>query len=47
MGEGIEAGEMKPDINAKLTDFHGWSGHDTELGKHISLFVLEAEEAAF
>lgn len=47
MDDGLEAYEMKPEINAKLVDFHDWSGYDDELGKHISLSVLEAEEAAF
>ena len=47
MDDGLEAYEMKPEINAKLTDFHKWSGYEDELGKHISLSVLEAEEAAF
>lgn len=47
MDEGLEPYEMKPDINAKLGDFHSWSGYEDELGKHISLSVLEAEQAAF
>jgi glyoxylase-like metal-dependent hydrolase (beta-lactamase superfamily II) len=39
--------EMKPKIHEALTEFHGWSGYDEELGKHISQAYLEIEAAAF
>ena len=39
--------EMKPKIHDALTEFHGWSGYDEELGKHISRAYLEIEAAAF
>lgn len=39
--------EMKPIIHGELTSYHGWSGYDDELGKHISSAYLEIEAAAF
>lgn len=47
MREEMEAHEMKPKIEAQLTDFKDWQGLDEELGKHISLSVLEAEQEDF
>ncbi len=45
--EGLEDFEMKEKIVAKLADYKDWSGFDEEIGKHISLAVLEAEQAEF
>ncbi|MEE9491782.1 MAG: MBL fold metallo-hydrolase [Gammaproteobacteria bacterium] len=47
MEEGQEAFEMKDTIGKKLAVYKDWSGFDKELGKHISLAVLEAEQADF
>lgn len=35
--------EMKPTIQAKLARFAGWVGFDLNLGRHISVAVLEIE----
>lgn len=48
----MEAFEMKPEIEKKLkayedTKFTEWEGYETELGKHISLSVTEAEMEDF
>jgi len=45
--EGLADFEMKEQISAKLTAFHGWSGYDEFLGKTISLAIIEAEKASF
>jgi glyoxylase-like metal-dependent hydrolase (beta-lactamase superfamily II) len=45
--EGLEAFEMKQKIKEKLGDYKDWAGFEDELGKHISLAVLEAEQAEF
>jgi glyoxylase-like metal-dependent hydrolase (beta-lactamase superfamily II) len=45
--EGISDFEMKPKVAGKLSGFGDWAGFEDELGKHISLAYLEAEEAAF
>jgi glyoxylase-like metal-dependent hydrolase (beta-lactamase superfamily II) len=45
--EGLSDFEMKPQIAEKLTAFTDWVGFEDELGKHISLAYLQAEEAAF
>lgn len=47
MDEGMESFEMKEKIAEKLPEFKDWGGFDDELGKHISLAVLEAEQAEF
>lgn len=47
MRETKEAHEMKPEIEKKLADYKDWQGLDEELGKHISLSVLEAEQEDF
>jgi len=45
--EGLEDFEMKEKVAEKLKDYADWVGLEDELGKHISLAVLEAEQAAF
>lgn len=45
--EGLEDFEMKDKILARLKAYRDWAGFDKELGKHISLAVLEAEQAEF
>ncbi len=45
--EGLEAFEMKEAVRAKLETYESWPGFDQELGKHISLAVLEIEQAEF
>ena len=45
--EGLSDFEMKDQIVEQLTDFHGWNGFDEQVGKHISLAILEIERAAF
>lgn len=45
--EGLSDFEMKPQIAEKLAAFKNWAGFEDELGKHISLAYLQAEEAAF
>jgi glyoxylase-like metal-dependent hydrolase (beta-lactamase superfamily II) len=45
--EGLADFEMKPRVAADMARFAGWSGFDDELGKHISLALLEIEEESF
>ncbi len=45
--EGLSDFEMKDKVVAKLGEYHDWSGFEHEVGKHISLAILEAEKAAF
>lgn len=45
--EGLSDFEMKEKVIAKLGAYHDWPGFDEEIGKHISLAMLEAEKAAF
>lgn len=51
VGKNYEAGmtdfEMKPNVVSKLQDYINWSGFHDEVGKHISLAVLEYERDAF
>ncbi len=47
MEEGLEDFEMKDKIMSKLSAYQGWADFEGELGKHISLAVLEAEQADF
>lgn len=47
MREAMEAHEMKPKISEQLADYKDWTGLEEELGKHISLSVLEAEQEDF
>jgi len=44
--EGLSDFEMKPQIVKKLSAYKDWRNFE-EVGKHISLAVLEAEKAAF
>jgi glyoxylase-like metal-dependent hydrolase (beta-lactamase superfamily II) len=46
-GEGMTDFEMKPRVAERLARFADWPGFEDELGKHISLAVLEVEAAAF
>lgn len=45
--EGLEDFEMKEKIVKELAEYKDWSGFEDEVGKHISLAVLEAEQAEF
>ncbi|MEZ5536023.1 MAG: MBL fold metallo-hydrolase [Thiolinea sp.] len=45
--EDMEPYEMKPAVAEKLADYQSWTGFEDELGKHISLSVLEAEQEDF
>ncbi|MDH5407190.1 MAG: MBL fold metallo-hydrolase [Gammaproteobacteria bacterium] len=45
--EGLNDYEMKAKIHEKLEPFIRWSGYKDQLGKHISLAMLEAEKAMF
>jgi glyoxylase-like metal-dependent hydrolase (beta-lactamase superfamily II) len=51
VGKHYEAGladfEMKLKVVSKLQDYADWSGFKTEIGKHISLAVLEYERDEF
>lgn len=45
--EGLSDFEMKDKIVAALADYQQWPGFNENVGKHISLAVLEAEKASF
>lgn len=45
--EGMEDFEMKEAVVAELGAYQGWPGFDEEIGRHISLAVLEVESAQF
>lgn len=45
--EGISDFEMKPKVVAKLKPYHNWNGFKDQVGKHVSLAMLEAEKAMF
>ena len=45
--QGMAPFEMKPMIEERLSRFKDWNGFEDELGKHISLAVLEVEQAMF
>lgn len=51
VGKNYEAGmsdfEMKPNVVGKLQNYTDWSGFHDEVGKHISLAVLEYEKNSF
>ena len=51
VGKNYEAGmsdfEMKPNVMTKLQDYVNWSGFKQQVGKHISLAVLEYEVDSF
>jgi hypothetical protein len=44
---GLSDFEMKPLVAAELARFADWPGFDDELGKHISLAMLEIEAESF
>ena len=39
--------EMKEKIVDKLVDYQQWTGFHEQIGRHISLAILEVEKAAF
>lgn len=45
--EGLQAFEMKDTVVEKLAAYKDWVNFDDEVGRHISLAVLEAEQNAF
>ncbi|MDH5765743.1 MAG: MBL fold metallo-hydrolase [Gammaproteobacteria bacterium] len=45
--QGQQDFEMKPKVAESLKAFKDWSGFDEQLGKHISLAILEIEQAGF
>ena len=45
--EGLPDYEMKPAIVGQLAAYHDWANFEDEIGKHISLAVLEYERAMF
>ncbi len=45
--EGMSDFEMKEKIVAKLVDYQQWTGFHEQIGRHISLAILEVEKAAF
>lgn len=45
--QGMSDFEMKPQLEEKLTAYLGWDGFDDQLGRHISLAVLEIERTLF
>jgi glyoxylase-like metal-dependent hydrolase (beta-lactamase superfamily II) len=45
--QGLSDFEMKDTVVASLPEYRDWSGFTDEVGKHISLAVLEVERAAF
>ncbi len=45
--EGLEDFEMKQVFEQKLANFKDWPGFEDELGRHISLAVIEAESEDF
>ncbi len=45
--QGLADFEMKKDIVARLKAYQSWNGFDDEVGRHISLAVLEIEQAEF
>lgn len=44
---GLTDFEMKPKILLKLKNYFDWAGFEHEMGKHVSLAVLEYEKNAF
>jgi glyoxylase-like metal-dependent hydrolase (beta-lactamase superfamily II) len=46
-GEGLSDFEMKDAVVEHLADYQDWSGFDDEIGRHISLALLEVERAEF
>jgi len=45
--EGLADFEMKDRVAAKLGPYRSWAGFEQELGRHISLALLEIERATF
>lgn len=45
--EDIEAHELKAELAKKVSDYKDWPGFEGEFGRHISLAILEAEDASF
>ncbi len=45
--EGLEPYEMKAKIAPDVAEFKSWSGYEGQFGRHVSLAVLEAEQAEF
>ncbi|HKJ76838.1 MAG TPA: MBL fold metallo-hydrolase [Gammaproteobacteria bacterium] len=45
--QGMMDYEMKPKVRERLARFEDWSGFEEELGKHISLAMLEYEQKMF
>lgn len=45
--EGLSDFEMKDAVVEHLSDYQDWSGFDDEIGRHISLALLEIERAEF
>ena len=45
--EGMSDFEMKPRVVAKLKAYQNWNGFTDQVGKHVSLAMLEAEKAGF
>jgi hypothetical protein len=45
--QGLPDYEMKEVIVDQLADYQGWANFEDEIGKHISLAVLEYERAMF
>ncbi len=45
--QGLADFEMKKEIVARLKKYHDWIGFKAEVGRHISLAVLEVEKAEF
>lgn len=45
--QGMMDYEMKPKVRERMARFHDWSGFEEELGKHISLAMLEYEQRMF
>ena len=45
--EGLSDFEMKDQVVAKLSEYQQWPGFEDEIGRHISLAILEAEKASF
>lgn len=51
VSKGFETGlsdfEIKPQVVAALKNYQGWAGFDLEVGRHVSLALLEIEKSEF
>ena len=47
MEEGLEPFEMKEKVLSSHTEFKGWMGFEEEIGRYLSIAVLEAEQEDF